>query len=69
MACWRRGLTHIPFKDTFMGSNPVQVTTKKISIDVGRCFFCIFDQKYCLGLILSSFGGYLANNQRLISEF
>ena len=26
MACWRSGLTHIPFTDTFTGSNPVQVT-------------------------------------------
>ena len=26
LARWRSGLTHIPFKDTFMGSNPVRVT-------------------------------------------
>ena len=26
VARWRSGLTHIPFKDTFMGSNPVRVT-------------------------------------------
>ena len=26
VACWRSGLTHIPFTDAFTGSNPVQVT-------------------------------------------
>ena len=28
MACWRSGLTHIPLKDTYTGSNPVQATIK-----------------------------------------
>lgn len=41
MACWRRGLTHIPFKDTFMGSNPVQVTNKKITA-LEKCRFFVF---------------------------
>lgn len=27
MPCWRSGLTHIPLKDTCMGSNPIQGTT------------------------------------------
>jgi hypothetical protein len=26
MARWRSGLTHIPFTDAFMGSNPIRVT-------------------------------------------
>ena len=26
MPCWRSGLTHIPLKDTCMGSNPIQGT-------------------------------------------
>ena len=34
LACWRRGLTHMPFTHTFMGSNPVQVTKiSKIPIE------------------------------------
>ncbi len=31
MACWRSGLTHMPFTHTFMGSNPVQVTNSQNS--------------------------------------
>lgn len=29
MPCWRSGLTHIPLKDTCMGSNPIQGTILK----------------------------------------
>lgn len=34
MAHWRSGLTHIPLKDTFMGSNPVWVTICGLTIDL-----------------------------------
>lgn len=34
MACWRSGLTHIPLKDTFTGSNPVQATIRVSKVPV-----------------------------------
>ncbi len=39
MARWRSGLTHIPLKDTFMGSNPIRVTRQIMnSVNPGSFF-------------------------------
>jgi hypothetical protein len=41
-------LTHIPFKDAFTGSNPVQVTTRKSKLREIGAFFALFFQKISL---------------------
>lgn len=38
MAPWRSGLTHIPLKDTFKGSNPFRVTKIKNCIHMNAFF-------------------------------
>ena len=40
MARWRSGLTHIPLKDTFMGSNPIRVTRQIMNSVNPSSFFC-----------------------------
>ena len=49
MALWRSGLTHVPLKDTFKGSNPLRVTTGLILLSV---LFLILSLLFNLGILI-----------------